>query len=216
MLVSRALRRISTVVVRSSVARGATLANPRNERSLAAWIPVTPDDPVGIVGAYPALRRSLEAAGAQVIALPAAPPDGHDGPRLAHLLVPLAQVDDPWLAPGMAAEWVRAGGTVLVGARHRWSVLRRQAWSAAELTHGLTLAGLTDCRLMGLSNGLYSFRALVPLDAATMRWYAQHAFMPRSYREVLGVRVLCALGIPTSLRAMFPMLVGVGTVRPPA
>jgi hypothetical protein len=46
-----------------------------------------------------------------------------------------------------------------------------------------------------------------------MCWYADDSFLPRSYRGALGIQLLCRLGMRGPLRALFPMLVGVGTVR---
>jgi hypothetical protein len=68
------------------------------------------------------------------------------------------------------------------------------------------------CQVLGVSHGLHNLRALVPLDPALMRWYADHSFL-RSYRGALGIQLLCRLGMRGPLRALFPMLVGVGTVR---
>lgn len=188
----------------------------RNARSLAAWIPVVAGDVVGFVGTHPPLQQSLERAGATVTILPPEPSD--DLPLtapLAHLVMPVAGAGDAWLAPGVAARVVRPGGTVLVGVRHRWTVVRRRALSAAQLERKLADAGIAKCRVLGASHSLHNLRALVPLDAASMRWYAQHCFLPRSYRGALGIGVLCRLGTRAPLRALFPVLVGIGTVRTP-
>jgi hypothetical protein len=189
---------------------------PRNARSLAAWIPVAAGDEVGIVGTHPPLEQSLANAGAKVVAMPPEPSDNlPPAGQLAHLVVPAAVTKDPWLAPGVAAGAVRAGGTVLVGVRHRWTALRRTGLSAGQLERKLTGAGVEGCRVLGASHSLYNLRALVPLDVTLMHWYAQQSFLPRSYRGALGVRLLCRLGNRAPLRALFPALVGVGTVRRP-
>lgn len=187
---------------------------PRNARSFAAWIPVAGGDMVGMVGTHPPLQKSLANVGAKVVDLPREPVDDLAlATPLAHLIVLTATADDPWLAPGAAAATVRPGGTVLVGVRHRWAVTRRGGLSAAQLERRLARAGVVDCLVLGMSHGLHNLRALVPLDAPLMRWYADHSFLPRSYRGALGVRLLCRLGMRGPLRALFPMLVGVGTVR---
>jgi hypothetical protein len=194
---------------------GQAAVYPRNARSLAAWIPVADGDVVGMVGSHPPLRKSLVNAGAIVVRLPRVPPADLTEP-LAHLVVPAAGPRDPWLAPGAVTATVRAGGTVLVGVRHRSIALRRGALSAAQFERALAEAGVADSRVLGASHGMYNLRALVPLDAALMRWYAQQAFLPRSHRGALGIRALCSLGRWAPLRAMFPVLVGIGTVRVPA
>jgi hypothetical protein len=191
---------------------GQTAVYPRNARSLAAWIPVADGDVVGMVGSYPPLRTSLVNAGAAVVTLPRVPPADLTE-TLAHLVVPAAGARDPWLAPGAVTAAVRAGGTVLVGVRHRSTPLRRGALSAAQFERALTAAGVAGCHVLGASHGMYNLRALVPLDAALMRWYAQQAFLPRSHRGALGIRVLCRLDRWAPLGALFPVLVGVGTVR---
>jgi hypothetical protein len=189
------------------------LVNPRNVRSLAAWIPVTPGDAVGIVGAYPPLSASLERAGARIVALPVQPHDGTVPDRLAHLVIPDAAGADAWLASGVIARHVRPGGTVLVGVPHRWRTMRRGGWSAAGLARWLSSAGISRCRVLGVSHNLSDLRALVPLAAPTARWYGEHAFLPRSYREALAIRLLCRLGGRGPLRAMFPVLIGVGPIE---
>lgn len=190
---------------------------PRNARSLVAWLPVVPGDVVGMVGTHPPLQQSLAHAGAKVIDLPPEPPDDRSltGP-LAHLVLLASRPDDPWLAPGAAAEAVCPGGTVLVGVRHRWNALRRTGLSAGQLERALAGAGVVDCRVLGASHGLYNLRALVPLDAALMRWYAEHSFLPRSYRGALAIGLLCRLGERAPLGVLFPVLIGIGTVRTPA
>jgi hypothetical protein len=188
------------------------MVNPRNVRSLAAWIPVAPGDVVGVVGAYPQLRTSLERSGATVVPLPARPDDGAAAELLAHLVIPDAVSAGAWLTPGAVARRIGEGGTVLFGVPHRWRRVRPGAWSAAGLSRRLAAAGISNCRVLGVSHNLSDLRALVPLDASTVRWYAEHAFMPRSYREALAIRVLCRVGARAPLRAMFPVLVGVGTV----
>jgi hypothetical protein len=188
------------------------MVNPRNVRSLAAWIPVTPGDAVGIVGAHPQLSSSLERAGAEVMVLPGQPDDGAADP-LAHLLIPDAAGAEAWLAPGVIARRVRRGGTVLVGVPHWWRTMRRGTWSAAGLARWLSSAGVARCRVLGVSHNLSDLRALVPLDAPTVRWYGEHAFLPRSYREAVAIRLLCRFGGHGPLRAMFPTLIGVGQVE---
>jgi hypothetical protein len=189
---------------------------PRNARSLVAWLPVVPGDVVGMVGTHPPLQQSLAHAGAKVIDLPSEPSDDPSLPGpLAHLVVIAAEADDPWLAPG-AANTVRPGGTVLVGVRHRWNALRRTGLSAGQLERKLARAGVADCRVLGASRSLDNLRALVPLDAALMRWYAEHSFLPRSYRDALAIGLLCRLGERAPLGALFPVLIGIGAVRTPA
>jgi hypothetical protein len=70
--------------------------------------------------------------------------------------------------------------------------------------------------VLGASRSLDNLRALVPLDAALMRWYAEHSFLPRSYRDALAIGLLCRLGERAPLGALFPVLIGIGTVRTPA
>lgn len=185
---------------------------PRNARSLAAWIPVASGDLVGMVGEHPPLQQSLERVGAKVVDLPPGRGPGPDTPPLAHLVVLPTTADEPWLASATLPDTVAPGGTVLVAVRHRSHRLRRGGWTAAGLARELAAAGVGGGHVFGVSHGLYNLRALVPLDAALMRWYADHAFLPRSYRGAVGVRVLCRLGAAAPLRAMFPVLVGVGTV----
>lgn len=187
---------------------------PRNARSLAAWIPVTPGDLVGMVGLHEPLERSLVNAGAKVVPMPR-DPSGDPGVTdpLAHLVVLSDNLDVGWLAPGVAADAVGPGGTVLAGVRHRWNALRRSGVSAGQLERTMAATGVVDCRVFGVSHGMHNLRALVPLEPPLMRWYAEQAFLPRSYRGGLGIRSLCRLGTATPLRALFPMIVAIGTVR---
>jgi hypothetical protein len=189
---------------------------PRNARSLAAWIPVAAGDLVGIVGTHPPLEQSLANAGAKVVAMPHRPADD-PGPAvpLAHLIVLDADARDAWLAPGAVAGVVQVGGTVLVSVRHRWTVLRRDGLSARRLERRMAGAGLVNGRVLGASHGLYNLRALTPLDATLMRWYAEQSFLPRSYRGAIGVSLLCRVGKGAPLRALFPVLVGIGTLGTP-
>ena len=75
------------------------------------------------------------------------------------------------------------------------------------------LAGRGHRTRAGAGGGDPGGEGLVPLDPPLMRWYAEQAFLPRSYRGGLGIRWLCRLGTAMPLRALFPMIVAIGTVR---
>jgi hypothetical protein len=104
---------------------------PEKRAIVPRLISVAGGEAVGMVGTHPPLQKSLANAGAKVVDLPSEPVDdlALTAP-LAHLVVPVAAADDPWLAPGAAAATVRPGGAVLVGVRHRWTVGRRGGLSA--------------------------------------------------------------------------------------
>lgn len=186
---------------------------PFTTRSLCFALPLTPGERVLVVGAHPAVTRSLRLRGLESETLfldtgklgnPRAEATAVVGSREAwmpfpaeafdHVIVPWA--DPRWLPP-LATELTRVlrqGGTAFVGVStpQSWR-LAPADWAVRSFRRMVAADGLQTVRVYGIRPDLSTARFLVPVDSReARRWFTAAVSGPRRlywFAEAVAARL---------------------------